>query len=54
MAQEVLRQRGIQSRVMADDAGGMNPSISAIKGVELLVEEEDLSLARDSLYLITD
>lgn len=46
MAQSELGARGIESQVLADDAGGMYPSLQVTEGVRLVVDSDRLSEAR--------
>jgi hypothetical protein len=45
----MLRGSGIQVQVRSDDAGGVNPALALVNGVELLVPEEQLAMAQDLL-----
>lgn len=43
----MLRGSGILVQVRSDDAAGLEPALSLINGVELLVPEEQLSQAQE-------
>ena len=49
MAQELLRQSGVQAFVFKDDAGGMEPHLQRTNGVRLIVKREDAERARETL-----
>ncbi|CAN5754672.1 hypothetical protein BH23ACT5_BH23ACT5_22780 [soil metagenome] len=44
-----LRSEGIRVMVRADDAGGMGPNLAPHRGIEILVNPEDLEMARELL-----
>jgi hypothetical protein len=48
MAQGALEAAGIESMILADDAGGQYAAL-ALTGVRLLVHAEDMEQARDIL-----
>jgi len=41
LAQAVLEAHGIPSMLLRDDMGGMQPTLTALSGVRLLVRHED-------------
>lgn len=43
----LLRSEGIEAIVLTDSAGGFEPQLDMIRGVRVLVAEEDLSAARE-------
>ncbi len=45
----MLRGSGILVQIRSDDAGGVDPALALVNGVELLVPEEQLALAQDLL-----
>jgi hypothetical protein len=49
MAAGLLESEGIESMIMADDAGGTYPMLQFIRGVKLLVAPEDEAQAREIL-----
>ena len=50
VAQAHLRSIGIDAKVLADDAGGVIPSLTALSsGVRVLVRSEDVSAATEAL-----
>jgi hypothetical protein len=50
VAQAHLRSLGIDSKVLADDAGGVIPSLTALSsGVRVLVRSEDVEVATSAL-----
>ena len=49
IAHAVLDANGVPSRVLADTAGGALPSLAIVFPVQLLVQPEDLELARELL-----
>jgi hypothetical protein len=49
MARELLQQQGIPSFLSADDAGGVDPALQLISGVKLVVREQDLKKASQTL-----
>ena len=44
-----LESMGINTRIVADDADQLYPSLGAVKGVKLLVKTEDLEKAKTLL-----
>lgn len=46
VAKTYLESMGINTRIVADDADQLYPSISAVKGVKLLAKTEDLDKAK--------
>jgi len=49
MAAQLLVQEGIESFILADDAGGAYPPLQAVGGVRLLVDARDAARAREIL-----
>ena len=49
LAKAVLEANGIEAIVSADDAGGMEPWLASAQHIQILVREEDASVARDLL-----
>jgi Putative prokaryotic signal transducing protein len=50
MASGALESAGIESMILGDSAGGMEPSVAfAHGGYQLLVKEEDLATAKEML-----
>ncbi len=49
MAAGLLEAEGIEAMVVADDAGGAYPMLQFVRGVRLLVDQEDEARARDIL-----
>jgi hypothetical protein len=49
MAAGVLESEGIETIMLADDAGGNYPMLQFIRGVRLLVAPEDAARAREIL-----
>ena len=49
MAAGLLESEGIETIVLADDAGGNYPMLQFIRGVRLLVAPEDAAQAREIL-----
>ena len=47
LAKSALECEGIQAMILSDDAGGMQPQFQYIRGVRLMVHEEDLERARE-------
>jgi hypothetical protein len=45
LAQGALEAGGIESMISADDAGGLRPHLSMMRGVRLLVRAEDAERA---------
>jgi hypothetical protein len=49
LAASLLQAAGIETFILADDAGGAYPMLQFIDGVKLLVAPEDEALAREIL-----
>ena len=49
IAINLLNGHGVYSQLWADDLGGIGPGQSFIHGVKVLVEEEDLTRAKQIL-----
>ena len=49
MAQEVLRDSGLNAFMFKDDAGGMEPHLQRTSGVQLVVNRDDAERAYDIL-----
>ncbi len=49
LAAGLLESEGIEALVVADDAGGAYPMLQFIRGVRLLVAQEDEAQAREVL-----
>ncbi|MFZ5450427.1 MAG: putative signal transducing protein [Thermodesulfobacteriota bacterium] len=49
IAAGLLESEGIETLVLADDAGGLYPMLQSIRGVRLLVAPEDEAQAREIL-----
>ena len=49
LAAAILEAHGIQTRVLADTAGGTLPSMAFVYPVRLLVRSDDAALAREIL-----
>jgi len=49
LACDFLRASGIDAVVSADDCGGMEPPIRLLVAVKVLVREEDLERAKETL-----
>ncbi|MFA5111764.1 MAG: DUF2007 domain-containing protein [Desulfobaccales bacterium] len=49
MAAGLLESEGVEAVVMADDAGGAYPMLQFVRGVRLLVAQEDEARAREIL-----
>jgi hypothetical protein len=45
----MLRGSGILVQIRSDDAGGVDPALALVNGVELLVPEDQLAMAQDLL-----
>ncbi|HET9237355.1 MAG TPA: DUF2007 domain-containing protein [Oligoflexus sp.] len=45
----MLRGAGILVQVRSDDAGGVDPALALVNGVELLVPEDQLAMAQELL-----
>jgi hypothetical protein len=50
----MLRGAGILVQIRSDDAGGVDPALALVNGVQLLVPEEQLSMAQDLLAAGSD
>ena len=46
IAKGYLESMGIETRVVADDADQLYPSLGAVKGVKLLAKTEDIEKAK--------
>ena len=46
LARSALDAMGIESMVRADDAGGENPGLGFVQGVQILVKARDAELAK--------
>ena len=44
-----LESEGIDAIVQSDDLGAMTPTLNMVRGVEVLVREEDRAIAMESL-----
>ncbi len=51
VAQASLRAAGIDSILLRDDAMGMMPSLSFLKGVRVAVRADEVDAAREQLQL---
>jgi hypothetical protein len=51
IAQSALEAAGIESRLRADDAGGVQPGLWVGRGVDLLVDAEDAERAEEVLTI---
>ncbi len=49
LAAGMLEAEGIEALIMADDAGGTYPALQFVRGVRLLVAQEDEARAREIL-----
>ena len=49
LGQALLQAAGIESVILADDAGGVEVALSLSNGVRLVVRSEDASAAREAL-----
>jgi hypothetical protein len=47
MAAGLLESEGIEATVMADDAGGAYPMLQFVRGVRLMVAQEDEARAKE-------
>jgi len=54
MAQGILESEGIESMIMADDAGGTYPMLQFIRGVKLMVAPEDKPRAQEILAAMAE
>ena len=54
MAQGILEEEGIETVVMADDAGGSYPMFQFIRSVKLMVATEDEARAKEILAAMAD
>jgi len=49
LARARLEGAGIQAVILSDDCGGMNPALTYVRGLRLMVRAEDEATARDVL-----
>jgi hypothetical protein len=54
MAAGLLEAEGIDTLIMADDAGGAYPMLQFVRGVRLLVFKEDEARAREILAAVPE
>jgi hypothetical protein len=54
MAQGILEAEGIETVIMADDAGGTYPMLQFLRGVKLMVAAEDKHRAQEILAAMED
>ena len=54
MAAGLLEAEGIDTLIMADDAGGAYPMLQFVRGVRLLVFREDEARAREILAAVPE
>jgi hypothetical protein len=54
MAQGILEAEGIETVIMADDAGGTYPMLQFLRGVKLMVAPEDKLRAQEILEAMAD
>ena len=54
MAARLLEAEGIDTLIMADDAGGAYPMLQFVRGVRLLVFKEDEARAREILAAVPE
>ncbi len=54
MAAGLLEAEGIDTLIMADDAGGAYPMLQFVRGVQLLVFKEDEARAREILEAVPE
>ena len=54
MAQGILEEEGIETVVMADDAGGTYPMLQFVRGVKLMVDAADEAQAQEILAAMAD
>ena len=54
MAQGILEGEGIETVIMADDAGGTYPMFQFIRGVKLMVDAADEARAKEILAAMAD
>jgi hypothetical protein len=54
MAQGILEAEGIETIIMADDAGGTYPMLQFLRGVKLMVAPEDKAQAQEILAAMAD
>jgi len=54
MAQELLREQGIESMIAADDCGGQLMGLTSLRkvGVRLMVSQEDMAKAMEVLLVL--
>lgn len=53
LAKSALDANGIHARVASDDAGGLEPNLQFVRGVQLLVNSADAARAKAILNLQT-
>lgn len=49
VARGVLAARGIKAEIVSDDAGGLHPELALNQGVDLIVAQGDVDMARSVL-----
>ena len=54
MAQGILEAEGIETMIMADDAGGTYPMLQFLRGVKLMVAAEEKHRAQEILTAMED
>jgi hypothetical protein len=54
MVQGILEAEGIETVIMADDAGGTYPMLQFLRGVKLMVAAEDKHRAQEILAAMED
>jgi hypothetical protein len=54
MAQGILESEGIETVIMADDAGGTYPMLQFLRGVKLMVAAEEKARAPQILAALED
>ena len=54
MAAGLLESEGIEAMVRADDAGGAYPMLQFVRGVRLMVAQEDEARAREILAAMAE
>ena len=52
MAQQMLRDAGVNSFIFKDDGGGMEPHLQRTNGVRLVLKNDDLERAQDILQAL--
>jgi len=50
----MLRGSGILVQIRSDDAGGVDPALALVNGVDLLVPEDQLNLAQELLADVSE